>query len=427
MLDIKLIRDNPEAVKAALAKKGVPANALDEVIELDRKRREIIGQVEVLKAENNKKSSEIAGLKKSGKHEEAASIIASMKEITDRIKSLDTELAAIEEQQKTKLLYIPNMPDASVPVGPDETANKLIRMVGEKPVFDFTPKPHWEIAEHLDILDSVRAIKITGARFVLYKGLGALLERALINFMLDVQTRENGYTEVIPPMLVNRDTATGTGNLPKFENELFKLTDPDWFLIPTAEVPVTNIHRDEILNEKQLPVKYCAYTPCFRKEAGSYGKDMKGIVRMHQFNKVEIVKFAHPEKSFDELEDLLLNAESILKKLGLHYRVVLLSTGDMSFSSAKTYDIEVWHPGADRYWETSSCSNFVDYQARRANIKFRDKEGKTRFVHTLNGSGLATSRLLPAILECFQTKDMEVIIPEPLRPYMGGVDRITKK
>jgi len=427
MLDIKLIRENADAVKARLAKKGVPGNALDEVIELDRKRREIIGQVELLKAENNKRSAEIAGLKKSGKNDEAAAIIASMKEVTDKIKSFDAELSAIEDGQRTKLLYIPNMPDDSVPEGKDETANVTVRLHGEKPVFDFTPKPHWEIAEHLGILDSERAIKITGARFVLYKGLGALLERALINFMLDVQTREHGYTEVIPPMLVNRDSATGTGNLPKFENELFKLTDPDWFLIPTAEVPVTNIHRDEILNEKQLPVKYAAYTPCFRKEAGSYGKDMKGIVRMHQFNKVEIVKFAHPDKSFDELEDLLLNAEAILKKLGLHYRVVLLSTGDMSFSSAKTYDIEVWHAGAGRYWETSSCSNFIDYQARRANIKFRDKEGKTRFVHTLNGSGLATSRLLPAILECCQTKDMEVIIPEPLRPYMGGVDRITKK
>ena len=424
MLDIKLIRDNPAAVKASLAKKGVKPEAVDEVLAIDIKRREIIGTVEAIKAENNKKNPDIARLKKEGK--DATALLAEMKTASDKIKTMDAELSKLDEELTLKLLYIPNMPDESVPLGADETANVETSQWGQKKSFSFKPKPHWEIAEHLGILDSERAVKVTGARFVFYKGAGARLERALINFMLDTQTGANGYTELLPPILVNRESMTGTGQLPKFEEDSFKLTNPNFFLTPTAEVPVTNIHRDEILAEKSLPICYAAYTPCFRKEAGSYGKDMKGIVRMHQFNKVELVKFTTPESSYDELEKLLKDAESILQKLDLHYRVMLLSTGDMTFSSAKTYDIEVWHEGAGRYWETSSCSCFTDYQARRARIRFKDKENKTRHVHTLNGSGLATSRLLPAILETYQTENMEVIIPEALRPYMGGMEKITK-
>jgi len=425
MLDIKLIRENPDAVKKGIARKGADTKLVDAVLEIDKKRRAIIQEVEILKAKVNTVSSEVAKMKKEGK--DASGVIAEMKSVSDKIKALDTELMGVEAELNSKSMVIPNMPHKSVPDGNEAAFNKEILKWGEKPKYDFKPKPHWEIGEHLNILDNERAAKVTGARFTFYRGMGALMERALINFMLDVQTRENGYTELMPPILVNRDSMTGTGQLPKFEDDSFKLTDPDFFLIPTAEVPVTNIHKDETLKEKDLPIYYTAYTPCFRKEAGAHGKDMKGIVRMHQFNKVELVKFCHPDTSYDELEKLLKNAESILQKLKLHYRVVLLCTGDMSFASAKTYDIEVWHPGGDRYWETSSCSNFEEFQARRARIKFKDKENKTRFVHTLNGSGLATSRLLPAILEAYQTKDMEVVIPEVLRPYMGGVDRITKK
>ncbi len=425
MIDIKLIRDNKEFVKREIAKKCINTAFIDEIDEIDKKRREKLKEVENLKAEVNKASSEIAKLKKEGKDTEDK--IKSMKEVSDKIKKLDSEIAAIEEEFNKKLLWIPNIPHESVPHGKDETSNIEIRQWGEKPVFNFKPKPHWEIAEYLDILDDKRAAKITGARFTLYKGLGALLERALINFMLDVQTKEHGYTEIIPPILVNRDTLTGTGQLPKLEDDMFKVTDPDYFLIPTSEVPLINIHKDEILKEKDLPLKYTAYTPCFRKEAGSYGKDMKGIVRLHQFNKVELIKFTTPDSSFDELEKLLNDAEEILQRLKLSYRVLLLCTGDMSFASAKTYDIEVWHSGTERYWETSSCSNCTDFQARRARIKYRAKDGKSYFVHTLNGSGLATSRLLPAILENYQTENMEVIVPEVLRPYMGGIDKITKK
>ncbi|MCX8094556.1 MAG: serine--tRNA ligase [Candidatus Goldbacteria bacterium] len=425
MLDIKKIRDNPQLVKDGIKKKGVSPEIIDEILEIDKKRRALIAEVEQLKAKNNKVSDEIAKMKKEGK--DTTKIITEMKEVTNKIKQLDADLQQIESNLNSKLLYIPNIPHESVPVGKDETANIEIRKWGEKPQFKFKPKPHWEIAEYLDILDNERAAKITGTRFTLYKGLGAQLERALINFMLDIQTKENGYTEVFPPILVNRDSMTNTGQLPKFENDLFETKDPDFFLIPTAEVPVTNIHKDEILKEKDLPIYYTAYTPCFRKEAGAYSKDIKGIVRMHQFNKVELVKFVHPDTSYEELEKLVNNAESILQKLNLHYRVVLLCSGDMSFASSKTYDIEVWHPGAERYWETSSCSNFEDFQARRARIKFRDKNNKVNFVHTLNGSGLATSRLLPAIIENYQTENMEVIIPEPLRPYMGGIDIIKKK
>lgn len=425
MLDIKKIRENPESVKQGIKKKGTSPELIDEILEIDKKRRVIIGEVEQLKAKNNKVSSEIAKMKKEGK--DASQIITEMKEVTNKIKQLDSDLLTIEQELDSKLFYIPNIPHPEVPEGKDETQNKEIRQWGEKPKFNFKPKTHWEIAEHLDILDNERAAKIAGTRFTLYKGLGAQLERALINFMLDVQTRENKYTEVFPPILVNRDSMTNTGQLPKFENDLFKTSEPDFFLIPTAEVPVTNIHKDEILKQNDLPIYYAAYTPCFRKEAGAYGKDLKGIIRMHQFNKVELVKFVHPDTSYDELEKLVKDAESILQKLNLHYRVILLCTGDMSFASSKTYDIEVWHPGAERYWETSSCSNFEDFQARRARIKFRDKNNKVNFVHTLNGSGLATSRLLPAIIENYQTENMEIIVPEPLRPYMANIDIIKKK
>jgi seryl-tRNA synthetase len=425
MLDIKLIRENKELVKNAISKKNINPLIIDEILEIDEKRRSKIKEVETLKAENNKVSAEIAKLKKEGK--DTTDIIQKMRDVSDKIKKLDDELLAIEEEFNKKMLMVPNMPDESVPVGKDEKSNVVVRVVGEKPSFTFKPKPHWEIAEYLDILDDKRASKITGARFTLYKGLGALLERALINFMLDVQTKEHGYTEIMPPLLVNRDTMTGTGQLPKLEDDMFKTVDPDYFLIPTSEVPLVNIHKDEILKEKDLPLKYTAYTPCFRKEAGSYGKDMKGIVRMHQFNKVELVKFTHPDTSYDELEKLLNDAEEILKRLKLHYRVVLLCSGDMSFASAKTYDIEVWHSGVERYWETSSCSNCTDFQARRSRIKLRAKDNKTYYVHTLNGSGLATSRLLPAIIENYQTENMEVLIPDVLKPYMGGIDKITKK
>ncbi len=424
MLDIKTIRDNPEAVKTGLGRRGADVSVIDKIAETDKKRRAIIQDVEALKAQNNKVSGEIAKMKKEGK--DASGIIADMKAVTDKIKAYDAELAGIDSEMEGLVMYLPNIPDASVPEGKDENANVKVSEWGGKPKLTFKPKPHWEIAEALGILDSERAAKITGARFTVYKGLGARLERSLINFMLDVQTLEHGYTEMLPPILINRDSMTGTGQLPKFESDSFKLTEPDWFLAPTAEVPVTNYHRAEIIPEKNLPIYYAAYTPCFRKEAGAYGKDMKGIVRMHQFNKVELVKFVHPERSFEELEMLLKNAEEILRRLGLHYRVMLLSSGDMGFAAAKTYDIEVWHEGAQRYWETSSCSNFTDFQARRASIKFRDKEGKARFLHTLNGSGLATSRLLPAILEAYQNEDGSVTVPEVLRPYMGGVDRITK-
>jgi len=425
MHDIKVLRETPDKIREGIAKKGADTKLVDDSLEIDKKRRAILQEVEKLKAENNKVSGEIAKMKKEGK--DASEIIASMKSVTEKIKSLDEELAKADEELTKKMSWIPNIPHSSVPAGKDETFNVEVSRWGEKPAFGFKPKPHWDIAEYLDIIDSVRAAKITGARFTLYKGAGARMERALINFMLDVHAGEHGYTEVMPPILANRDSMFGTAQLPKLEPDMFKVVDPDYFLIPTAEVPVTSIHKDEILLEKDLPIYYTAYTPCFRKEAGSYGKDMKGIVRLHQFNKVELVKLVHPDTSYDEHEKLLKDACSILEKLGLHYRIVVLSSGDMSFASAKTYDIEVWHPGGDRYWEVSSCSNFEDFQARRLKTRFKDRENKVRLVHTLNGSGLATSRLLPAILEVYQTENMEVIVPEALRPYMGGIDKIKKK
>jgi seryl-tRNA synthetase len=334
-------------------------------------------------------------------------------------------LLELETQLAEDMLRIPNIPHASVPRGANESANVEIRAWGKKPELAFTPKPHWELGETLGMLDTARAAKITGARFVVYRHLGARLERAIIQFMLDMQTQKAGYMEIFPPLLVNRDSMIGTGQLPKLEMDMFKTKDEDLFLIPTAEVPVTNLHRQETLAHEQLPIKYAAYTPCFRREAGSYGKDTKGIVRQHQFNKVELVKITHPAESYSELELLVKDAEAILQSLNLHYRVVLLSTGDMSFACAKGYDLEVWHAGGNRYWEVSSCSNFEDFQARRANIRFKDTDGKVKFCHTLNGSGLATSRLLPAIMENYQTEDGGITIPEALVPYLGNKRRIT--
>jgi seryl-tRNA synthetase len=346
--------------------------------------------------------------------------------LSQRIKALDDELAEIEKQLQEILLFIPNMPHESVVVGKDEKDNPVVKVWGEKPSFNFEPKPHWDIGEQLGILDFERAAKMTGARFTLYWGAGAELERALINFMLDMHTTKHGYTEVLPPFIVNSSSLIGTGQLPKFKNDLFKLEDWDYYLVPTAEVPVTNIHAGEILEEDELPKYYTAYTPCFRSEAGSYGKDTRGLIRQHQFNKVELVKIVKPEDSYSELESLLANAEAILQALGLHYRVVSLCTGDLGFAASKTYDIEVWLPGQDTYREISSCSNFEDFQARRADIRFRRKgKKKTELVHTLNGSGLAVGRTVVAILENYQQEDGSVVIPEALRPYMKGKDRIT--
>jgi seryl-tRNA synthetase len=348
-----------------------------------------------------------------------------MSEVSDRIKDMDESLKIIEEDLHDIIMVVPNVPHESVTYGTSSQDNPVIRVWGEKPQFDFTPKPHWEIGEDLNILDFARGAKITGARFTLYRGLGAMLERAIINLMLDLHTSEHGYTEVLTPFMVNSQSMTGTGQLPKFAEDLFKIENFDYYLIPTAEVPVTNIHRDEILNERDLPVYYVAYSPCFRSEAGSYGKDTRGLIRQHQFNKVELVKFTQPETSYDELEKLTLNAEEILKRLDIHFRTVSLCTGDLGFSSAKTYDIEVWLPGQDTYREISSCSNFGDFQARRASIRFRrDVSGRVEFVHTLNGSGLAVGRTVVAVLENYQQADGSVIIPDALRPYVKGIDRI---
>jgi len=383
--------------------------------------------VEEMRQKRNTISQQIGRLKKEG--QDASDMLAEAKKISDNMASSEESLRDLEIQNRNILLLIPNIPDESVPVGKDETENKEIRAWGDIRQFDFEPKNHWDIGEDLDILDFERAGKIAGARFVIYKGGGARLERALINFMLDLHTGEHGYTEIIPPVLVNRETMTGTGQLPKFEDDLFKLDDSDakgYLLIPTAEVPVTNIYREEILRDSDLPIYHTAYTPCFRREAGSYGKDTRGLIRQHQFNKVELVKFVKPENSYDELESLTRNAEEVLKRLGLPYRVVTLCTGDIGFSAAKTYDLEVWFPAQGKYREISSCSNFVDFQARRADIRFKSEGQKgTEFIHTLNGSGLAVGRTLAAILENFQEKDGTVIIPEVLIPYMG-MDKISK-
>jgi len=423
MLDLKFLRENLEEVEKRLKTRGGDID-LSGFKELDAKRRRLLTETETLKARRNAVSEEIGKLKREKK--DASALVAEMQEEGAKLKALDTEAAAVEEEMNAFLLNVPNIPHASVPVGRDSNDNPVVRSWGQPKKFDFSPKDHTEIGEGLGILDFERAGKISGARFSLLMGQGALLERALINFMLDVHTTAHGYTEVLPPFMVKGTAMMGTGQLPKFKEDLFKIEGWDHYLIPTAEVPVTNIHNDEIIEEERLPICYAAYTPCFRSEAGSYGKDVKGLIRQHQFNKVEMVRFSSPDTSYDELEKLTNNAEEILKRLNLPYRVVLLCTGDMGFSSAKTYDIEVWLPGQGKYREISSCSNFEDFQARRANIRMRPKGGKPRFLHTLNGSGLAVGRTLVAILENYQQEDASVVVPEALRPYMRGLEKITK-
>ena len=420
MLDARFIKENADAVKEALKKRNYEF-PLSDFLAIEEKRMAVMREVEELRNRRNVVSEEIGRLKR--QKEDASAQLEEMKTVAEKIKSLDDRLRAVEEETRALILTIPNIPHESVPVGRDENENVEVRKWGSPRQFDFEPLNHWDIAEALDIIDFDRASKISGARFALMKGAGARLERSLMNLMLDTNTSK-GYKEVFPPIIVNRESMTGTGQLPKFEMELFRIADPEFYLIPTAEVPVTNIHRDEILKETDLPIYYTAYTPCFRREAGSYGKDTRGMIRQHQFNKVEMVKFVKPEDSHSELEKLTGNAEEILQKLGLPYRVVALCTGDLGFSSAKTYDLEVWLPGQNKYREISSCSNFGDFQARRANIRFK-REGKkgTEFVHTLNGSGLAIGRTVVAILENYQQKDGSVVIPEALRPYMG-TDRI---
>ncbi|MEJ2696518.1 MAG: serine--tRNA ligase [Candidatus Sulfobium sp.] len=420
MLDARYVRENVEYVREALRKRGYEF-PLQEFLSLDEKRMAVLRETEELRNRRNVVSEEIGRRKR--QQEDATVQLEEMKGVSEKIKSLDEKLKSLEEETKMLLLTIPNIPDQSVPVGKDETENVEIRRWGTPGEFGFEPLNHWDIAETLDIIDFERASKIAGARFALMKGPGARLERALMNFMLDLNT-SRGYKEVFPPVLVNRESMTGTGQLPKFEAELFRVADPEFYLIPTAEVPVTNIHRGEILKESDLPLYYTAYTPCFRREAGSYGKDTRGLIRQHQFNKVELVKFVKPEDSWNELERLTADAEDILQRLGLPYRVITLCTGDLGFSAAKTYDLEVWLPGQNRYREISSCSNFLDFQARRASIRFR-REGKkgTEFLHTLNGSGLAIGRTLVAVLENYQQKDGSVVVPGPLRAYMG-TDRI---
>jgi seryl-tRNA synthetase len=416
MLDARFIKENVNAVKEALKKRNYEFPLAD-FLAIDEKRMAIMREVEELRNRRNVVSEEIGRLKR--EKADATAQLEEMKAVAEKIKSLDDRLRAVEEETRALILTIPNIPHESVSVGKDETENVEIRRWGSPGEFAFEALNHWDIAETLDIIDFDRAAKIAGARFALMKGAGARLERALMNFMLDTNTAK-GYKEVFPPIIVNRESMTGTGQLPKFEMELFRIADPEFYLIPTAEVPVTNIHRDEILKEADLPLYYTAYTPCFRREAGSYGKDTRGLIRQHQFNKVELVKFVKPEDSYDELEKLTNNAEDILQKLGLPYRVVALCTGDLGFSSAKTYDLEVWLPGQNKYREISSCSNFGDFQARRANIRFK-REGKkgTEFVHTFNGSSLAIGRTVVAVLENYQQKDGTVLVPEALRPYMG--------
>ena len=416
MLSREYLRERTDDYRDALKRRGATVD-LDRFVTLDAERRRAIAQVEQLKAQKNAASQEIATLKKN--KQDASAQIDAMKAVGEEIKTLDDRLGQIEDELKTLELLFPNAPHESVPSGADESANRVEREWGEKPSFDFTPKAHWEIGEALGILDFDRAAKVTGARFAFLKGAAAKLSRALMNFMLDVHERQ-GYTEILPPFIVNDASLRGTGQLPKFEEDLFKLRhEKELYLVPTAEVPVTNIYRDEILDGSELPMRYTAYTPCFRSEAGSYGKDTRGLIRQHQFEKVELVKFTAPEASWDELEKLVADAEEILQLLNLHYRVVTLSTGDMGFSAAKTFDIEVWLPGQETYREISSCSNFTDFQARRANIRYRDANKKVGFVHTLNGSGLPLGRTLVAVLENYQRAGGLVEVPLALRPYMG--------
>ena len=422
MLDVKFLREDLTRVKVRMATRGTEID-WDEFVYLDQQRRDTLARVEKLKERKNRLSGEIGKVKKSGG--DATVLMREVEEVSETIRKGEEPLAEIEARFEKFMLTVPNLPEPSVPVGRSAAENKEVRRWGDLPQFDFPAKNHWDIGEELGILDFTRAAKIAGARFALYKDAGARLERALINFMLDLHTQKHGYREVLPPFLVNRDAMTGTGQLPKFEEDLFRVSEPDFFLIPTAEVPVTNIHREEMLEREQLPILYVAYTPCFRREAGSYGQDVRGLIRQHQFNKVELVKFTEPEHSYEELEKLVADAETVLQQLRLPYRVVELCTGDLGFAAAKTYDLEVWLPGQSAFREISSCSNFEDFQARRAQIRYRkEAKGKPIFVHTLNGSGLAVGRTLLAVLENYQQKDGSVLIPEVLRPYMGGLNRI---
>lgn len=424
MLDIKLIREMPDEVKAKLKTRNADYNAvIDEILSIDIERRKISTSTDELKAKQNKVSKEIPMIKKQGG--DVAAIMAEMKELSAEIKENDAVITNLEARQKELLLSVPNLPADSTPIGKDDSENVEIRRWGEPKAFEYEPKAHWDLGKDLGILDPETAGKVTGTRFHFYRGLGARLERAIINYFLNTHT-ESGYTEIFPPFIVNKDSMTGTGQLPKFADQAFKLEGYDYYLIPTAEVPVTNMHRDEIIFEDKLPMKYCAYSACFRSEAGAAGRDQRGLIRQHQFNKVELVKFTTPENSFDELEKLTNDAEKVLQGLGLPYRVVALSSGDIGFSSAKTYDIEVWMPSYNRYVEISSCSNFLDYQARRAGIKYKkDIKSKAEFVHTLNGSGVAVGRTVAAILENYQNDDGSITIPEALVPFMG-TDKITK-
>ncbi|MGI6727140.1 MAG: serine--tRNA ligase [Anaerovoracaceae bacterium] len=424
MLDIKRIRQDFDGVKKAVMSRGQGDYGIQSVLELDEQRRNILADVEAKKNRQNMDSKKIPKLKKEGK--DASALLAEMKALSENIKELDNQVTQIEEQLKNNLLNIPNTPNPQLPIGNSDEDNLEVRRWGEPGNFDFEQKAHWDVGTDLNILDFERATKIAGTRFTVYKGLGARLERSVINFMLDLHTTQHGFKEILPPFMVNRDAMTGTGQLPKFEDDMFHLPAKDFFLIPTAEVPVTNLHMNEILDAEELPIYYTAYTPCFRKEAGSAGRDTRGLIRQHQFNKVELVKFVKPEDSYKELDTLTASAEEILKQLQIPYRVVMLCTGDLGFSSAMTYDIEVWMPSYKRYVEISSCSNFESYQARRANIRFRPESGsKPEFVHTLNGSGLAVGRTVAAILENYQQADGSVVVPEVLRQYMG-VDIIQK-
>jgi len=426
MLDVKLLRADFAKVEEALRNRQASVEMIAEFPQLDQKRRELIQNTEQLKNRRNTVSQEVAALKKSGGDAEA--LIVEMREVGDRIKELDEELRVLDNQVNELLQAIPNIPHQSVPVGASEEDNVELRRVGEPINFTFEPKAHYDLAAELSLLDFERAAKVTGSRFVFYRGLGARLERALMSFMMDLHSDQHGYEEILPPYIVNRDSLIGTGQLPKFEEDLFKIAETDYYLIPTAEVPVTNILRDEILDASVLPVKYVAFSACFRSEAGAAGRDTRGLIRQHQFNKVELVKLVKPEDSYDELESLTANAEKVLQLLELPYRVVALCTGDMGFASAKTYDIEVWLPSANTYREISSCTNFEDFQARRAGLKYRpEPKSKPEFVHTLNGSGLAIGRTVAAILENYQQEDGSVVIPAVLRPYMGGIEKISAK
>ena len=418
MLDIKLIKEKPEYVKQRLITRNADySSEIDRIIEADVQRRSLITDTEQLRAKQNSVSKEIPKLKKEGK--DTSEIFEEMRKLSDKVKADTDKIDDLDSEIESLLLSIPNLPDESVPIGPDDSANVEIRRWGEPRSFSFNPQPHWDVGAKLGILDPESATKVTGTRFHFYRGFGSKLERAVVNFYLDTHS-ENGYTEIFPPFMVNRDSMRGTGQLPKFEEDAFKVAGTDYFLIPTAEVPVTNMHKNTILSSEELPIKYCAYSACFRAEAGSAGRDTRGLIRQHQFNKVELVKFTDPEKSWEELDALVEDAQRVLKGLGLAHRVVCLSTGDMGFSSAKTYDIEVWMPSYNRYVEISSCSNFIDYQARRANIKFKRSSGdKALYVHTLNGSGVAVGRTVAAILENYQNEDGTVTVPEALRKYTG--------